>query len=180
MTSSIFFFFFFFFLIALLLSASIFSVTTASYGQGEMRSSTSGNSLDIRIEPRWSDGGKASFKVSFLRHGTDTLQEHVDYNFVIMKDSQQIFSAAAPLGQPSLHTVEGIVTIPIPTAPYIFPNNGDYSIEISVSGISFTPINTETATFSVTVTPEFPTGALAALAAFITTTIVLARRRKLL
>src|SRR5215218_5771894 len=129
MTSSI------FFLIALLLSTTIFSVTAASYGQGEMRASTSGNSLDIRIEPRWGDGGKASFKVSFLRHGTDTLQEHVDYNFVIMKDSQQIFSAAAPLGQPSVHTVEGIVIIPIPTAPYKFPNNGDYSIEISVSGI---------------------------------------------
>ena len=169
------------FLIALLLSATIFSVTTASYGQGEMRASTSGNSLDILVEPRWSDGGKASFKVSFLRHGTNTLQEHVDYNFVIMKDGQQIFSAAAPLGQPSVHTVEGIVTIPIPTAPYKFPNNGGYSIEISVSGISFTPINTETATFSVTVTPEFSTGALAALAAFITTiTIVFAwRRRKL-
>jgi hypothetical protein len=92
---------------------------------------------------------------------------------------QQIFSAAAPLGQPSVHTVEGIVIIPIPTAPYKFPNNGDYSIEISVSGISFTPINTETATFLVTVTPEFPTGALAALAAFITTiTIVFAWRRR--
>jgi hypothetical protein len=145
-----------FFLIALLLSAAtIFSFTTAaSYGQGEMRTSTSGNSLDIRIEPRWSDGGKASFKVSFLRHGTDTLQEHVDYNFVIMKDSQQIFSAAAPLRKPSIHTVEGIVIIPIPTAPYKFPNNGNYSIEIYVSGISFTPINTETATIPVTVTPE--------------------------
>jgi hypothetical protein len=172
MTSSI------FFLIALLLSTTIFSVTTASYGQGEMRASTSGNSLDILVEPRWSDGGKASFKVSFLRHGTDTLQQHVDYNFVIMKNGQQLFSAAAPLGQPSVHTVEGIVIIPIPTAPYKFPNNGDYSIEISVSGISFTPINTETATFSVTVTPEFPTGASAALAAFITTSIVLARTSK--
>jgi hypothetical protein len=172
MTSSV-------FLIALLLSATIFSVTTASYGQDEMRASTSGNSLDILVEPRWSDGGKASFKVSFLRHGTDTLQVHVDYNFVIMKDGRQIFSAAAPLGQPSVHTVEGIVIIPIPTAPYKFPNNGDYSIEISVSGISFTPINTETASFSVTVTPEFPTGVLAALAAaFITSTVVLARMSK--
>jgi hypothetical protein len=172
-----------FFLIALLLSAAtIFSFTTAaSYGQGEMRTSTNGNSLDIRIEPRWSDGGKASFKVSFLRHGTDTLQEHVDYNFVIMKDSQQIFSAAAPLRKPSIHTVEGIVIIPIPTAPYKFPNNGNYSIEIYVSGISFTPINTETATIPVTVTPEFPTGALAAAlaAAFMTSTVVLARRCKL-
>jgi hypothetical protein len=169
-----------FFLIALLLSTTIFSVITASYGQGEMRASTSGNSLDIRIEPRWSDDSKASFKVSFLRHGTDTLQKHVDYNFVIMKEGQQIFNAAAPLGQPSVHTVEGIVIIPIPTAPYKFPNNGDYFIKISVSGISFTPIKTETATFSVMVTPEFPTGALAASAvAFMTTTIALAQRHKL-
>jgi hypothetical protein len=172
MTSSI------FFLIALLLSATIFSFTTASYGQGEMRASTNGKSLDILIEPRWSDDGKASFKVSFLRHGTDTLQQHVDYNFVIMKDGQQIFSAAEPLSQPSVHTVEGIVIIPIPTAPYKFLNNGDYSIEIYVSGISFTPINTETAIFSVTVSPEFPIGALAALTAFITTTVVLARMSK--
>jgi hypothetical protein len=166
-----------FFLIALLLSATIFSVATAAYGQGQMRASTSGKSLDVRIEPTWADGGQATFKVSFLKPGTDTVQQHIDYNFVIKKDGQQIFTAALP-GQPSLHTAEGVVTIP--TAPYKFPNNGDYSIEVSVLGILFTPINIETATFSVTVAPEFPAGALAAVAvAFITTTIVLAQRCKL-
>jgi hypothetical protein len=161
-------------LIALLLTATIFSVTTAAYGQGQMTSPTSGKSVDVSIEPTWTNGGQAIFKVSFLKPGTSSIQQHIDYNFVIMKDGQQVFSAT-PQGQALLHTAEGVVTIP--TAPFKFPNNGAYSIQVSVSGINFTPINPETATFPVTVSPEFPTGALAAMAAIIATTIVLAQRR---
>jgi hypothetical protein len=164
-------------LIALLLTATIFSITTTAYGQGQMTSSTSGKSLDVSIEPTWSDGGQATFKVSFLKPGTSSVQQHIDYNFVIMKDGQQVFSAT-PQGQALLHTAEGVVTIP--TAPFKFPNNGPYSIQVSVSGINFTPINTETATFPITVAPEFAPGALAAMtAAIITITIVLTQRRSI-
>jgi hypothetical protein len=164
-------------LIALLLTTTIFSITTTAYGQGQMTSSTSGKSLDVSIEPTWSDGGQATFKVSFLKPGTSSIQQHIDYNFVIMKDGQQIFSAT-PQGQALLHTAEGVVTIP--TAPFKFPNNGPYSVQVSVSGINFTPINTETATFPITVAPEFPTGALVAMAVVVmTTTTVLAQRRRI-
>jgi hypothetical protein len=163
------------FFIVLLLMAILCPVT-AAYAQNEMRNSTSGNRVDVLVEPAWSDGGQARFTVSFLRNGTDALQEHVDYTFAIMKDGEEIFNAIPP-GQPFLHTVEGVVNIP--ESPYPFPSNGDYSIVISVHSINFVPIAAETSTFSVTVTPEFPAPGILAvtLAALMSTSIVLARKR---
>jgi hypothetical protein len=164
--------------IAFLLMA-ILCPATAAYAQDEMRNSTSGNRVDVLVEPAWADGGQASFTVSFLRNGTDTLQEHIDYTFAIMKDGEEIFNAV-PQGQPFLHTVEGVVTIP--QSPYQFPNNGEYSIVISVHSINFVPIAAETSMFSVTVTPEFPAGGIlaAVLAASMITAIVLSQRIKII
>lgn len=162
------------FLTALLLAAIVVSVPAVANAQEGMRSPLSGNSLDVLVEPTWNNDGQASFKVSFLKPGSDTVQVHIDYNFVIMQGGQKVFSAVPP-GQPLLHTAEGVVNI-----PYKFPSNGDYSIVISVEGINFIPMNTETATFNINVTPEFPTGTLAAVAAMMTTAIVLARYRRLL
>ncbi len=162
-------------ILALLLAAAIFSTSmiAAAYAQtsGAMQQPTSGKSVEVRIEPTWSDGGQAKFKVSFLKHGTDTVQNHIDYDFVIMKDGQKVFSAV-PAGQPLLHTAEGVVTI-----PYTFQGSGDYSIQVTVSGINFVPISPETATFPIKVTPEFPTGVVgASMAALIGATIALSRK----
>jgi hypothetical protein len=166
-------------LIALLLAATVAGFPAVAHAQEGMRSPLSGNSLDVLVEPQWSDDGQASFKVSFLKHDTDTVQIHIDYGFVIKQGDQVVFNAALP-GQPLLHTASGVVTIPQSDQPPIkFPANGDYTIEISVAGINFTPMNTETATFNTTVTPEFPVGAVGVVAAFMTTAaIVLARYRK--
>lgn len=156
------------------------SIPTIAYSQEGMRSTTSGNSLDVLVEPIWSDDGQARFKVTFLEQGTDTVQVHVDYDLVVLQGDKQVFTAPKPQGQPLLHTAEGVVTIPqVPQNPFKFPSNGDYSIVVSVSGINFIPMNTETATFDIAVTPEFPAGALGAVAAMMTTAIVLARYRKL-
>jgi len=160
--------------IALLLAA-IFSTSlgATAYAQnaGGMKQPTSGKSVDVRLEPTWSDGGQAQFKVSFLKPGTETAQVHIDYDFAIMKDGQKIFSAT-PAGQPLLHTAEGVVTI-----PYKFQGNGNYSAQVSVAGINFVPIKPESATFPINVVPEFPIGVVgAAMAALIGTTIVLSRK----
>ena len=166
-------------IITALLLAAIFSTlltaaTTTAYAQNAtgMQQPTSGKSLDIRVDPTWSGNNQANFKVSFMKPGTNTVQQHIDYNFTIMKGGQKVFSAV-PAGQPLLHTAEGVVTI-----PYTFQGgNGDYSIQVSVSGINFVPINTETATFPVTVTPEFPIGAVGvAMAAMIGAMVVLSRK----
>ena len=172
-----------FFLIALLVGA-VFSVTTATtiaapaYAQeGGMEKNTSKGTLDISLAPTWSDAGQATFTVSFLTPGTQTIHQHQDYDFKIMKDGQQVFSAAGQTGQPVLHNVEGTLTI-----PYTFQDNGDYTAQVFLAGTGIPAIPTdEEATFPITVTPEFPAGGILAvvLAASLTAVIVLPQRMKL-
>jgi hypothetical protein len=177
MTRSIFFF------IALVLLGAIFGVTTtttsAAYAQdGGMVKTTDKGTFDIRLAPAWSEGGQATFTVSFLNPGTETVHEHQDYDFRILKDGQEVFSAANQTGQAVLHNVEGTLTV-----PYTFQENGDYTIQVYLAGIGLPAIPTdEEATFSITVVPELPAAGILALtlAALMTTTsIVLARRRML-
>ena len=175
-----------FFLIASLLVA-IFSVITTTaiapiaYAQeGGMMKTTSKGTLDIRLDPVWTEGGQGQFTVRFLNPGTDTPHQHQDYDVRILKDGQQVFSAANQTGQAILHNVEGTVTVP--TAPFTFQQNGDYTIQVflAATGIS-PPIPTdEEATFPINVTPEFPAGVLlAALAVFMTTAVFLTQRFRL-
>lgn len=169
------------FLIALLLVA-VFSIASVAYAQeGGMRDTTSKGTLDIMVEPTWSDGGdgkaKGSFKVSFFNPGTDTLHEHQDYDFRILKDGTEVFSAARQTGQVLIHNAEGTITV-----PYTFQKNGDYIIQVYLGGTGISPIipTEEDVTFPVTVTPEFPAGAIGAVAAMMTGTLVFARYRRLL
>ena len=173
----------FFFLIALMFGV-IFSVsttttvTTAVYAQdGGMVKTTNKGTLDIRLAPMWNEGGQATFTVSFLNPGTDTVHEHQDYDFRILKDGQQVFSAANQTGQAVLHNVEGTLTV-----PYTFQENGDYTAQVYLAGIGLPAIPTdEESTFPITVVPEFPAGSILAtvLTASMTTAIVLSQRLKL-
>jgi hypothetical protein len=174
-----------FFLIALLVGA-VFSVTTATtiaapaYAQeGGMVKSTSKGTLDISLAPTWSDAGQATFTVSFLNPGTQTVHQHQDYDFRIMKNGQQVFSAAGQTGQSVLHNVEGTLTV-----PYTFQENGDYTVQVFLAGTGIPAIPTdEEATFPITVAPEFPTGGgilAIVLAGSLTTAIVLSQRMKLI
>jgi hypothetical protein len=174
MTRSIFFFF-----IALMLLGAIFGVTTttAAYAQdGGMVKTTDKGTFDIRLVPMWTEGGQATFTVSFLNPGTETVHEHQDYDFKILKDGQEVFSAANQTGQAVLHNVEGTLTV-----PYTFQENGDYTIQVYLAGIGLPAIPTdEEATFPITVVPELPAAGILAVtlsALMITTSIVLARRR---
>ncbi|MDP8902998.1 MAG: hypothetical protein M3M86_04425 [Thermoproteota archaeon] len=168
------------FLLVALLLGTIFSITavTAAYAQdGGMAQTTSKDTLDIRLAPTWNEGGQATFTVSFLNPGTDTLHEHQDYDFRILKDGQQVFSAANQTGQAVLHNVEGTLTV-----PYTFQENGDYMIQVYLAGTGIPAIPTdEEATFPITVVPEFPAGGIlaAVIAASMTTAVVLSQRLKL-
>ena len=174
--------FFLVFLIAVLVGAN-FSVSTklgnAAYAQeGAMLKTTDKGTLDIRLTPAWSEGGQATFTVSFLNPGTETVHEHQDYDFRILKDGQQVFSAASQTGQAVLHNVEGTLTV-----PYTFQENGDYTIQLYLAGIGLPAIpSDEEATFPITVVPEFPTGGILAalLVASMTAGIVLSQRLRLI
>ncbi len=168
------------FLLAALVFGAIFSLTaaTAVYAQdGGMVQATSKGTLDVRLEPEWSEGGQATFDVSFLDPGTETLHQHQDYDLRILKDGQQVFSAANQTGQALLHNVEGTLTI-----PYTFQENGDYTIQVYLAGTGISPTipTDEEATFPITVTPEFPAGGIVAavLAASMITAVVLSHRMK--
>jgi hypothetical protein len=176
MTRSIFFF------TALMLIGAIFGITTttAAHAQdGGMVKTTNKGTLDIRLVPMWTEGGQATFTVSFLNPGTDTPHEHQDYDFKILKDGQEVFSAANQTGQAVLHNVEGTLTV-----PYTFQENGDYTIQVYLAGIGLPAIPTdEESTFPITVVPELPAAGILAVtlsALMITTSIVLARRRRIL
>jgi hypothetical protein len=107
--------------------------------------STTGGSLDVNITSSpeiISTDKEVKFKINFFEPGTDTIQVHVDYDFQVLKNGKEIFSAAKQINQPLLHTAEGSVTI-----PFMFSSPGSYSIKIPVLGINFIPINPEYAEF---------------------------------
>jgi len=174
----------FFFLNALLLAAilTITAITAnapAAHAQdGGMVKTTNKGTLDIRLEPVWSESGQAKFNVSFLNPGTEAVHEHQDYDFRILKDGQEVFSAARQTGQAILHNVEGTLTV-----PYTFQENGDYTIQVYLAGTGIAPAipTDQEATFPITVTPEFPASVMpAVLAAFMATAIVPSQRLKLI
>ncbi len=144
-----------------------------AFAQG-MNQTSSGGSLDVLVEPMWGENSAVELQVSFLHPDTETLHDHIDYDVKITdSEGSQVFSAASQLNQPTLHTNTGNVTI-----PYRFEDLGSYNITVEMTGILFTPIATETAEFSVNVTPEFPTGALSVIAAVTAGTIAVARMKK--
>lgn len=146
----------------------------AQEGNNSMIVTTSKGSLDIQLEPIESSTPEVKYKVSFLNPGTETLHQHQDYDFKILRDGQQLFSAAATVNQPLIHNVEGSITV-----PYTFQQGGDYSIQVDILGLGFGPTlvpTDESAVFQVVVTPEFPTGAAIAVAALVGITITLTRK----
>ncbi|MGH9991234.1 MAG: hypothetical protein ACREAZ_01120 [Nitrososphaera sp.] len=130
--------------------------------------------LDILLGLTMTDDSQAKFEVSFLNNGTDTPHKHIDYAFTISdQDGKQIFNAS-PSNQPTLHTAEGVVTI-----PYTIQQKGDYSVDVIVYGVDFTPTIPHVTTFPCKDIPEFPIGMLAGVAAAMTAAIVISRMYKL-
>ena len=125
--------------------------------------STSGGALDVKLEPipnPIKNDQEINYKITFLQKGTDTVQRHVDYDFIILKEnttrvfkpSQQAEQLPALLRTinntsfPLLHATEGTLTI-----PFTLEEPGNYTIRVPVMGINFIPMATEYADFPVKV-----------------------------
>ena len=124
---------------------SAFVVDSFGIMDPNLLQSTTGGSLDVNITSSpevISTDKEVKFKINFLEPGTDKIQVHVDYDFQVFKNGEEVFSAAKQINQPLLHTAEGSVTI-----PFMFSSSGSYSIKIPVLGINFIPINPEYAEF---------------------------------
>jgi hypothetical protein len=164
------------YMLALVVVALVPAAFLQSASAEGMTQPSSGGSLNVMLEPQWGQNNSTTqLKVSFLKPDSNTVQEHIDYDVKIIDSSgSEVYSAAGQLNQPTLHTAEGVVTI-----PYTFKENGSYKIEVDMTGILFVPITPETAEFSVNVTPEFPAGALSVIAAVTAGAIAVARMKKL-
>ena len=115
----------------------------------DSKAPTDGNSLniDLQIEPfPITKNVDSQFMIKFLQPSSETVQVHVDYDFAITKNKNEVFRASSITGQPLLHTAEGTVKI-----PYKFTQDGEYSLQVSVMGINFIPIKTEQALFDLKV-----------------------------
>ena len=144
-----------------------------------MRASTSGNSVDVLLEPIWDLGLQSqtiyAFNLTFLKPGTQITQADVDYSFVIKCDKCNVGATDPsltvfrdpPEGQPFIHSG--------PDSTHWAPGGkeqvafdwektggwkGAHTITITVAGIDNKAINPETAIFHVVVTPEFPVGSV--------------------
>jgi hypothetical protein len=165
----------------LLASVTLIAFPNNSVAQEGWVVKTSGaGSLDVKLEQNWTEGGKAQFTISFFHPNTTSLHEHQDYDVLIRQGDRQVFSAAAATNQQLLHSVPGNVTIPL--QPFDFTENGDYTIEVHVLGLGFPPIpiNPETATFPITVVPEFPVALTGIVAALVASSIVMTRKFRLI
>jgi hypothetical protein len=120
-----------------------------------LQNTTSGSSLDVFLEPTpypvKVNDSSTKFKISFLMPGTNSLQEHVDFNLRIYDNNSRVFQATNSTGQPEvpLHATEGVMTIPM--LNYKFDQPGQYKIGIPVYGILFNPIRPEFANFTLNV-----------------------------
>jgi hypothetical protein len=116
-----------------------------------MKTTSGAGSLDILLETFSNPiikNTEIDFKVIFHQKGSNVVQNHIDYDFIITKEGKQLIQASGVAGQAGipLHTAEGIVTI-----PYRFQDTGDYLVNITVYGILFNQINPEYALFPVRV-----------------------------
>jgi uncharacterized protein YfaP (DUF2135 family) len=139
-------------LIVSILGILLSPMPTFAVSATTMTKPTSGGSLNVVLQPSPDPivkGTQTNLKVSFDQKGTSTVQPHIDYDVTISNAGKQLFNAVTLAGQsgPSLHTSDGIITI-----PYTFQEPGIYTIKVSVFGILFNPINPEFAQFQVNVT----------------------------
>jgi hypothetical protein len=128
------------------------STLTNAQPSTSIKKRTSGTgSLDILLASSIPIVKKAQihFKVIFDQNGSNIIQNHIDYDFIITKDSKKLFHASGLAGQAGipLHTSEGIVMI-----PYTFQGTGLYLVNVTVYGILFNQINPEYALFPINVT----------------------------
>ncbi|MPZ07870.1 MAG: hypothetical protein GEU26_15890 [Nitrososphaeraceae archaeon] len=127
---------------------SILAYTTSN--STVLRNSTNASSLEVLLVPLSNvSREEMHFRVGFLQPETNELQRHVDFNFIIMKDGKEVFSASNQTGQPQipLHSIRGTMDIPLFT--YDFEKTGEYTIKIPVFGILFNPIIPEEAKFRI-------------------------------
>jgi hypothetical protein len=119
------------------------------------RNSTNRTSLDVSVEELsiHSDAKlKELFKVFFFKPHTNTIQQHVDYDFLLLKDGNTLFQRSNETGesQVPLHTTYGQPEVPVRKNHNL--SSGNYIIKIPIYGILFNPTKPEASEFKFNMT----------------------------
>jgi hypothetical protein len=126
--------------------------------------------LDVHLGLAMDQNSEAKFKISFMNTGTLNPHPHIDYWFEIRDSNGTLVFNASPPGQPTLHTAEGVVTI-----PYTFQKSGDYSVDVTVTGVDFIPTIPQIATFPCNDIPEFSVGLMGIVGVVMAGIVVVSR-----
>ena len=127
-------------------------------------STTDGGTLEVRVSyedivPR----EQSSLLIEFINPQTNKVQEHIDYSIHVSSGDATIFGPT-----PIIHSSEGVVR----GLKVQFPDVGTYTLDLSIMGILFQPIDTEMVSLTIPVgiahaqSPEQGGGCLIATAAF--------------
>jgi hypothetical protein len=109
-------------------------------------------SINVVLQPSpypIAKGTLTNLIVSFYQKGTRILQPHIYYDVTISSADKKLFDAstqAGYIGNMWLHSPEGTVTI-----PYTFREPGVYSVNVTLFGILFIPVNPLSAVFKLNV-----------------------------
>ncbi len=121
----------------------LFFVILPAHAEEEQAKLTSGGIIKVGLSTDPANpnpGEQTQLKIDFINKQTNSVQQHIDYKVVIMKETNQVY------GTSILHTATGSVTI-----PFQFTDAGVFQVIVEVDGILFQPIPPETASFTVTV-----------------------------
>lgn len=128
--------------------------------------------INVSMDAVFEDEGTTTFTITFVNPETGMIEQHVDYDLMILKDGERIFKASESLNRPIalLHSVYGVEK-----HTYEFLDEGSYTVRVAVIGAKMYWFEPVLADYSVTVTPEFQTllpmiaASLAVTAAVVTT-----------
>ena len=97
------------------------------------------------------NGEPAFFMVNMFSNadGKQIRMRHVDCDFIILRDKQELYRLSSQYGEPQYHSINGIIL-----ASFNFNESGMYTVSIKITGELFIPINPVFANFSGIVTQE--------------------------
>jgi len=96
-------------------------------------------------------GEPAFFMVDMFSNtnGEHTRMRHVDCDFIVLKDKQEMYKLSSKYGEPQFHSINGIML-----ASFDLNEPGTYTISIKITGELFIPISPIYANFSWVVAQE--------------------------
>jgi len=91
-------------LIIILFYSITASLAFASDNTTVMRRLTNGSSLEVILAPlQKTPDDEMQFRVGFLKLNKNKLQEHVDFNFIILKNGKEVFSGSNHQSKPAAY-----------------------------------------------------------------------------